>query len=276
MNRTQRPEYKVWAGMKQRCSNPKSANWFDYGGRGITVCERWLKFDNFYADMGPRPNDEHSLERRDGDAGYEPSNCVWATADVQARNKRNTRWITYKGETLCLRDWAERYYLYWRDLQSKLNDGETLEYILAEFDEEPSSDVPAIEDLYEQYLGLDLSMDATRNITLKKEEDERYLNRARQYDPDTEWTREKARVYCQDKDAAKEEELLKEEEELMNYCDSETDREDQRKERESDANDVKACLARRAAQHTALVPGPVPTPTPTENYMGLSPEEVPF
>lgn len=79
--------YDIWAAMIQRCTNPKNKDWAGYGGRGITVCERWLTFENFLTDMGERP-DGLSIERRNNDRGYGPDNCYWADALTQARNKR--------------------------------------------------------------------------------------------------------------------------------------------------------------------------------------------
>jgi len=81
--------YKCWQQMKQRCTNFNSEDWRDYGGRGITVCERWLdSFENFYEDMGHRPTSNHSIDRIDNNGNYEPSNCRWATASQQQFNKR--------------------------------------------------------------------------------------------------------------------------------------------------------------------------------------------
>ena len=82
--------YNIWADMVGRCTRPTHARFADYGGRGITVCERWRSFENFFADMGERPAGR-SLDRIDNDAGYSPDNCRWATAQEQRANRRDVR-----------------------------------------------------------------------------------------------------------------------------------------------------------------------------------------
>lgn len=99
------PEYKIWSAMIQRCTNPNSQNYHRYGGRGVRVCERWLKFENFLADMGERP-DGTTLDRVDNDGNYEVTNCRWATRETQYRNRSTNRNITYHGIEMCLTDWA--------------------------------------------------------------------------------------------------------------------------------------------------------------------------
>lgn len=99
--------YKLWAGMKKRCEDSRYKHYHNYGGRGIRVCERWQTFENFYADMGDRPSDRHSLDRIDNNGHYEPENCRWATATEQNRNRRNSRFITANGVTKTMTEWAE-------------------------------------------------------------------------------------------------------------------------------------------------------------------------
>jgi hypothetical protein len=84
--------YKAWLAMNNRCSNPKHQQYIDYGGRGITVCDRWRGkggFEHFAADVGEAPSKKHSLDRKDNDRGYEPDNCRWATRSEQNSNKRS-------------------------------------------------------------------------------------------------------------------------------------------------------------------------------------------
>lgn len=80
-------EYACWRSMWDRCTNPKINGYQYYGARGISVCDRWKVFENFLADMGRRPSPRHSIDRKDNNGDYEPSNCRWATASEQQRNK---------------------------------------------------------------------------------------------------------------------------------------------------------------------------------------------
>lgn len=93
--------YRVWKGMWSRTTNPNVREYKSYGGRGISVCDRWQTFENFLADMGEAPPNL-SLDRIDNDRGYEPGNCRWATTKQQTSNRRTTVLIEYSGETMTL------------------------------------------------------------------------------------------------------------------------------------------------------------------------------
>lgn len=99
-------EYRSWANMKTRCLNERSDKYQYYGARGITVCESWMKYQNFLADMGRAPSSRHSIERIDNNGNYEPSNCRWATKIEQANNKRSSIFINYKGENKTIPEWC--------------------------------------------------------------------------------------------------------------------------------------------------------------------------
>ncbi len=102
-------EYKCWRSMRRRCDNPTVKFFHNYGGRGIRVCKRWDdSFDNFFADMGPRPSPKHSIDRYPNNNGnYEPGNCRWATAKEQRRNQRNNHILTLGERSQTVTDWAE-------------------------------------------------------------------------------------------------------------------------------------------------------------------------
>ncbi len=100
--------YSTWAAMRNRCANQKNKDYPQWGGRGITVCERWRdSFENFLADMGERPPGK-CIGRIDNDGPYSPENCRWESMPEQNRNKRSTVLIAHNGETLCMRDWGKR------------------------------------------------------------------------------------------------------------------------------------------------------------------------
>lgn len=105
------PEYAVWDGMIQRCTNEKHLNYHHYGGRGIIVCQRWLNsFENFLADMGQRPSKSYSLDRYPNNNGnYELSNCRWATKKEQANNTRSNVWFEINGIRMNQSDWCKYF-----------------------------------------------------------------------------------------------------------------------------------------------------------------------
>lgn len=129
-NRRQTPEYRTWGCMLSRCRNPNVERYPEYGGRGITVCDRWLDYKNFLADMGRRPSPSHSIERIDTDGNYEPGNCKWATRSEQARNRRpfehnggRVKLLTAMGETKRLHEWARQFGLHPGALAMRLRSG---------------------------------------------------------------------------------------------------------------------------------------------------------
>lgn len=106
--KTKTPEYKSWVSMIRRCTDPTLHNYHRYGGRGISVCDRWLgSFELFLEDVGVRPTLKHSIDRIDNDGNYEPGNVKWSTNKEQARNSTTARMITFQGQTMCLQDWAD-------------------------------------------------------------------------------------------------------------------------------------------------------------------------
>lgn len=100
--------YKTWGRIHERCYKTSHHNYKHYGARGITVCERWHTFENFFSDMGHRPKGL-TIERKDVNLGYSPDNCVWATVAEQNRNKRNTRALDHDGLRLTMSEWSKFY-----------------------------------------------------------------------------------------------------------------------------------------------------------------------
>lgn len=104
------PEYRSWYAMKNRCYNPKSHSYKNYGARGITVCDRWRNdLSAFIEDMGARPSKRHTLERCDNEGPYAPANCMWATHKAQAMNRRSNKTIKYQGVTYLICQLADRF-----------------------------------------------------------------------------------------------------------------------------------------------------------------------
>lgn len=121
--------YSTWHAMMDRCYSEKHPKYRLYGARGLTVCERWHKFQNFVDDMSPKPAGM-MLERVDNDAGYSPENCKWATIGEQIRNRRMTIWLEFRGDRLCLKDMGEKYGKTKAVMRDRLKSGWTLEEAL--------------------------------------------------------------------------------------------------------------------------------------------------
>lgn len=120
-------EYRSWAGVITRCTNIKHKRYAEWGGRGITVCDRWRKYENFLADMGRAPSALHSIDRMENDKGYYKDNCRWATPMEQSNNTRRTVIITYKGVEKPLRAWCDELGLKYRQVGARLFNGWTPE-----------------------------------------------------------------------------------------------------------------------------------------------------
>lgn len=124
-------EYLIWAGMLNRCYVPSNTSYPSYGGRGITVCDRWRDFKAFIEDMGEAPSSNHSIDRIDSNGNYSPDNCRWATRTEQARNTRTNRLLTYQGETLTMIEWAKRLGVSYHALFARLKNGWSTEEALS-------------------------------------------------------------------------------------------------------------------------------------------------
>lgn len=117
------PEYSVWTSMIQRCENPSSQQFSSYGGRGISVCERWHDPARFLLDMGPRPGKGYSLDRIDVNGNYEPGNCRWATAIEQANNKRTNHVLVVEGRALNISEWARETGIFVSTIRERIKRG---------------------------------------------------------------------------------------------------------------------------------------------------------
>lgn len=134
-NRECSPEYSCWQGLLARCRYPKHKQYADYGGRGITIADRWVGdrgFENFLADMGARPPGTTLDRYPDNDGPYAPSNCRWATRTEQARNKRNSHFLTFNGHTATMAEWAERTGFSYSAIMQRIRGGWSVERALTE------------------------------------------------------------------------------------------------------------------------------------------------
>lgn len=100
--------YRIWGNLKTRCTNPRNQAFPLYGGRGISLCQRWVTFDGFLADMGACPAGKQ-IDRIDNNRGYEPGNCRWATAKENARNRRSNKRYVIRGVQKTIPEWAEHF-----------------------------------------------------------------------------------------------------------------------------------------------------------------------
>jgi hypothetical protein len=142
------PEYRVWKKMRSRCGNPGEKQYADYGGRGITVCDRWQGgngFANFISDMGRRPSAKHQIDRRDNDGPYNPENCRWATAAIQRRNCRphHLHLVELNGTSMCLTDAAQLLGMTRKRLRRKLSAGVPIQLISLEQQQSRAGNLPA-------------------------------------------------------------------------------------------------------------------------------------
>lgn len=119
----------IWSGIKDRCTNKNCPGYARYGGRGIRISDRWLSFENFYADMGSRP-EGMSIDRIDVNGPYAPANCRWATPKQQSNNRRDTTFLTFNGQTKSLGNWADDIGIARNTLRMRLSSGWTLERVL--------------------------------------------------------------------------------------------------------------------------------------------------
>lgn len=125
--------YGRWKAMIQRCHNPNSVSYIDYGARGIRVCKRWMLFANFLEDMGEPPTARHQLDRFPNPNGdYKPGNVRWATPEENQRNKRSNRLLTFDGQTLCVAAWSEKTGISQTTIRFRLKSGWPIERILSE------------------------------------------------------------------------------------------------------------------------------------------------
>jgi hypothetical protein len=123
-------EYSSWESMKQRCLNPNNKHYKNYGARGITICEKWLKFEGFFEDMGFKPFEKASIDRIEVNGNYCKENCKWSNRYTQDRNKRTNIYIEYNGEKFILKDLANKFDLHYQTLKERLSKGIPIEKAL--------------------------------------------------------------------------------------------------------------------------------------------------
>lgn len=118
--------YRIWGGIIDRCHNPNSGGWTNYGARGIVVCDRWRTFENFLLDMGECPPGL-SLDRRENHLGYSKANCRWATNEEQANNTTRTVLFTYQGKRMSMKQWTRELGISYDTIKFRRRNGWSLE-----------------------------------------------------------------------------------------------------------------------------------------------------
>ena len=122
-------EYRNWHRMIRRCCDPRCEDFKVYGARGIRVCDRWMSFENFVKDMGPRPF-RATLDRIDNKGPYSPENCKWKTPAEQARNTSRNVWLEFNGQKKVLQDWANKFAISSNTIRGRLKSGWSVEKAL--------------------------------------------------------------------------------------------------------------------------------------------------
>lgn len=125
--------YTIWKNMKKRCFNKSHCDYQYYGGRGICVCDKWMRFEGFYEDMGEPPSSKHQIDRINNDGNYESGNTRWVLASENCRNRRSNRFIEWKGEVKTLIEWSEILGIKHAVLRQRFYKGWTVERAFTEY-----------------------------------------------------------------------------------------------------------------------------------------------
>lgn len=125
------PEYRSWKHMRSRCNSPTDKNYANYGGRGIKVCERWNRFENFFADMGQKPSKGHSIDRIENEGDYSPDNCRWARSLEQNNNRRDNHRVQTPWGVLSMEEAAKKLGMKYATLRFRLIEGKEIKKSMA-------------------------------------------------------------------------------------------------------------------------------------------------
>src|SRR5271154_1162274 len=134
--------YSAWCNMMTRCFNPKSERWERYGGRGISVCHKWLNFQGFFDDMGECPSAEHTIDRKDNDVSYCKDNCQWSESEAQMSNTSRSRFYEKDGIQLTLSQWARKLGIGRQTIHNRIAKGWPVELALTAQKRVPHQEFP--------------------------------------------------------------------------------------------------------------------------------------